>query len=251
MNIKETFRPSFNPLALAWEMALSGDMETDLRRKVDVGGRQMSAYEARLTTMCYVVASNSLAVKAVYDVHGLLTDDSSLYRHDVKRAMKRLMNEVHAYERRIEGDVFNGEEGRDFVCDFQLYFTQAVRDDLERLYFCEKQMYDRHRIDHSLLVAKMDVCRAVADMAERVLEIRCEDLNRLGLSTEYFHRVFSLGLIPRMVGEVNKLVLPRYVIDPTPFSGDKTCLSAMDCLWAKMCKTEILRRCIEKADSEE
>ena len=141
--------------------------------KIERANKVIAEHEAVVMAVTYnVLFTNDLVCSLIIDLRARL-QKSPLFRHQIKNLMNRAHQARRDYEVRMNQVVGNAQ---DFLAGANDVFTEAVQHDIDMFYYAIKEVYDKHAVPNSELMARVELTRAMCELACLQLDKRIEEV---------------------------------------------------------------------------
>ncbi len=161
-----------------------------------------------------------------------------------KFRMKQIINQVEK-EQRLYEKMMNGIIGKKKLCEFfadsNERFLDNVQDDITRLYFSFKGVFDREGFGDSALMAKIETARTLCEFSCYQLDARVKDLTKVGV--EFKHTPLSylrLSKLSKLLDEAMDCFKPGRKIN----LDIEECQRALDVVMMKLGDINVIAKAI-------
>lgn len=198
-----------------------------------------------------IVTHESLVIGATYNI--LFTNDivlgrileaveaikkTSLFKQKTKQMINKVMKEKIKYEKLISKVI--GDKSS-FFADANDIFIEEVKKDIDILYFTIKKEFDKHKLQYSDVIAKMETARTLCYFACVQLDKRMDEL----ISKDNRFKNFSIDYIRQtsMLHYIDETMRTFQI----PFNIDlntKECTTAINILSKKLADCDIISKAI-------
>ena len=104
---------------------------------------------------------------------------SKFYKHRMKQCINLIEKEQRRYEKMINA-IIGKKDMCNFFADSNDRFLENIEDDITKLHFAFKQVFDREKMEDSSLLAKVEVARTLCEFSCYQLDRRIADLAKVG-----------------------------------------------------------------------
>ena len=141
--------------------------------KMERANKVISQYENIIMAVTYnVLFTNDMVCGLIIELNGIMKN-SPIYRHQIKRMMNRVFLARRDYEVRMNSIV--GDK-QDFLAGANDVFTDEVKQHVDMFYYAIKDVYDKHKVTNSALMARVELTRAMCELACLQLDKRLEEV---------------------------------------------------------------------------
>lgn len=104
---------------------------------------------------------------------------SKYYRHKAKQYVNKIDIERRNYEKMMNKIVEKAGKS-EYFANSNERFSEGVVDDITRLHFAFKQVFDREHLDDSSLLAYVETARTLCEFSCKCTDKRMEEMARIG-----------------------------------------------------------------------
>lgn len=204
----------------------------------DQATRIISRHETLVVLSTYnILFTNDIVCAFLIDAAAQL-EKSPLCRHETKRLLNQAKAARREYERVVNRVIADRSV---FFADANDIFAEEVDRHVEVLYYCIKREFDRHKLPHAGIIARMETARTLCDFSCRQFDKRMEELRVKDPRFRSFHLDYLrlTNLLRLLDGLMRTFRIPPAVDLNTP-----ECLAAIDVLARKLLDGELIAKAI-------
>lgn len=207
-------------------------MTTDQATKI------VSKYEPQVVLATYnILFTNDIVCGEIIDAFSRL-EKSPLFRQRTKQLARQAVLAQKSYERLVNEII---SDRCTFFADANETFAEEVNRHVQILYWSIKREMDKHNVEHSDVLSKLETARTLCDFACQQFDKRLEELKQTDRRFSGFHLDYlRLTNLLRLMNELMRtFYLPCLLDFNTP-----ECLSAIDILAKKLVDADRIARAI-------
>ena len=204
----------------------------------DQATRIVSRHETLVVLSTYnILFTNDIVCAFLIDAAAQL-EKSPLCRQETKRLLNQSKSARREYERVVNRVIADRSA---FFADANDIFAEEVERHVEVLYYCIKREFDRNKLPHSDITARMETARTLCDFACRQFDKRMEELRGKDPRFRSFHLSYlRLTNLLRLLDELMR----TFRIPPAVDLNTPECLAAIDVLARKLLDGELIAKAI-------
>lgn len=204
----------------------------------DLANRIVSKHEPLVVLATYnILFTNDIVCGEIIDAFSRL-EKSPLFRQRTKQLARQAVLAQKSYERLVNEII---SDRCTFFADANETFAEEVNRHVQVLYWCIKREMDKHNVEHSDVLSKLETARTLCDFACQQFDKRLEELKQTDRRFSGFHLDYlRLTNLLRLMNELMRtFYLPCLLDFNTP-----GCLSAIDILAKKLVDADKIARAI-------
>lgn len=138
----------------------------------DIKDENLKAENIALAAVYNILFTNDIVCSLIIDFTSVL-ENNRLYKQNVKKLSKKLIENINSYEKKIFTIV--GKRAL-FFADANSVFSSNVMPDIQKLEYSIKYEFDKNKIENAQLLSKLEVARVMASLACLSLDKRIEEV---------------------------------------------------------------------------
>ncbi len=205
---------------------------------IDQANQIVSKYEPMVVPCTYnILFTNDIVCGEIIDAFSRL-EKSPLFRQRTKQLARQAVLAQKSYERLVNEII---SDRCTFFADANETFAEEVNRHVQILYWSIKREMDKHNVEHSDVLSKLETARTLCDFACKQFDKRLEELRGKDPRFRSFHLSYlRLTNLLRLLDELMR----TFRIPPAVDLNTPECLAAIDVLARKLLDGELIAKAI-------